>query len=76
MRVWLMEKDKTYVPAMVEAQDIRYSRRRNSLVIYGNFRWYEIVMSVDDAKEIMDECLSGNDDVLDLRKFKAIGFER
>ena len=76
MRVWLMEKEKTYVPTVIKAVSVRYSRSRNSLVIDGNYRWYEIVMSVDDAKELVDDVLNNHEAQMDLRKFRAIGFDR
>jgi hypothetical protein len=74
MRVWLREKGKTSVPVMVEAVNIRYSKRRDSLVIDGYFKWYEILMSVEEAQKLMDKCVNENKNILDLRELGALGF--
>jgi len=76
MRVWLKEKNKTSIPAMVEAVSIRYSKSRSSLVIDCLFKWHEIDMSVEEAQELMDNCADEGKQVLDLRNYGAIGFHR
>ena len=74
MRVWLIEKDKTDVPVLMEAITIRYSARRECLVVEGSLRWYEINMTVDAAAKIMKNCAESSGNVLDLRCYGAVGF--
>ena len=74
MRVWLIEKDKTNVPVMMEATTIRYSARRGCLVVEGPLRWYEINMDADKAAGIMRHCADKKYAELDLRCFGSAGF--
>jgi hypothetical protein len=74
MKVLLIERDKTDVPTIVESLDVRYSKKRGRLVIDGFYRWYEVDVSIERAKDIVDAYISDTEGMLDLRGFPATGF--